>query len=325
MTTLRDTGEFGFIDRVRHHLGSRPDVIVGPGDDCAVVRVGDRTLLITCDLSMESVHFRRGIVPPRDIGWKAACAGVSDIAAMGGVPMFMVASVAAPADADADELEQICAGMAEAAEAYGAVVVGGDTTRSANGIVLDVTLVGEAPKGRYKLRNGAKPGDLFAVTGYPGRAAAGLDAQERGFHAPDLIAAHYRPTPRVREGQWLAQQTAVHALIDISDGPVQDGGHIAERSGLGLAFTSSSVAVDPPIADLCVKSGRSIQEYVLFGGEAYELGFAVDPNEAGRVFREFREEFRLPVFALGIFSDRHTGVLVDGRPPSDVGYLHFSS
>jgi thiamine-monophosphate kinase len=324
MTTLRDTGEFGFIDRVTRHLGSRPDVIVGPGDDCAVVRVGDRTLLITCDLAMEGVHFRRGVVPARDLGWKAAAAALSDIAAMGGVPMFVVSSVAAPADSDADELEAVCAGMIEAAEACGAALVGGDVTRSANGVVLDVTVIGEAPGGRYVLRSGARPGDLFAVTGYPGRAAAGLDAQERGIDAPDLVHVHYHPTPRIREGRWLAGRPAVHAMIDISDGPVQDGGHIAERSGLGLAFTSASVAVDAPITDVCGATGRSIQDYVLFGGEAYELGFAVDPNEAGRLFKAFREEFSLPVVALGQFSDTFSGVLVDGEPPADPGYLHFA-
>lgn len=323
MSTLRDTGEFGFIERVRKHLGSHPNVIVGPGeDDCAVVRAGDKVLLITCDLSMEDVHFRRGVVSPHEIGWKAATSGLSDIASMGGVPLFMVASVAAPADTDAAELEAICTGMAAAAESCGAALVGGDTTRSSGGIVLDVTVVGEAPEGRYVLRRGAKSGDLFAVTGYPGRAAAGLDAQEQKLALPDLITVHYHPMARVREGRWLASQPAVHAMIDISDGPVQDGAHIANRSGLGLAFTSASVAIDPPIVDASLLTGKSIPEYVLYGGEAYELGFAVDPKDAGRVFKEFRERFNLPVFALGQFSNEHAGVLVDGSPPAP-GFQHF--
>jgi thiamine-monophosphate kinase len=324
MTTLRHIGEMAFIERVHRHLGTRPDVIVGPGDDCAVVRVGDRILLITCDLSMEGVHFRRGIVPARDVGWKAATSSLSDIAAMGGVPLFMVTSVAAPADTDAAELEALCAGMAEAAESCGAVLVGGDTARSSDGIVVDVTVVGEAPEGRYVLRKGARPGDLFAVTGWPGRAAAGLEAQERKIHAPELIAAHYHPVARIREGQWLARQVAVHAMIDVSDGPVQDGGHLCEQSGLGLAFTSASVAVDPMIADLCPKTGRSIQEYVFTGGEAYELGFAIDPDAAGPILNAFRQEFRMPVTVLGQFSDSFSGVLIDGAPPADSGYLHFA-
>jgi len=324
MKTMRDIGETAFIERVQKHLGTRADVIVGPGDDCAVVRVGDRILLITSDLSMEGVHFRRGVVPPREIGWKAATSGLSDIAAMGGTPLFMVTSVAAPANTDATEFEEICAGMAAAAESCGAALVGGDTAKSSEGIVLDVMVVGEAPSGRYVLRKGARPGDLFAVTGYPGRAAAGLDAQERHIDLPALIAAHYHPVARVREGQWLAQQPAVHAMIDVSDGPVQDGGHLCAQNGLGLAFTSASVAIDPMIADICVKSGRSIQDYVFTGGEAYELGFAIAPEAAGQVLSTFREKFQLPVTVLGQFTDEFQGLLIDGSPPVDSGYRHFA-
>jgi thiamine-monophosphate kinase len=174
------------------------------------------------------------------------------------------------------------------------------------------------------LRKGARSGDLFAVTGFPGRAAAGLEAQERKLDFPELIAAHYHPTARVREGQWLAQQAGVRAMIDISDGPVQDGAHLCEQSGLGLAFTSASVAVDPLIADICLMTGRSIQEYVFTGGEAYELGFAIDPDAAGPVLRAFRKTFKLPVAVLGQFSDRFKGVLIDGAAPGSSGYLHFA-
>jgi len=323
MSRMREIGEAAFIERVRKQIGSRPDVIVGPGDDCAVVRVGDRTLLITCDLSMEGVHFRRGVVAPREVGWKAATSGLSDIAAMGGVPLFMVVSVAAPADTDAAELEAMCAGMAAAAESCGAALVGGDTAKSSGGIVLDAMVIGEAPGGKYALRKGARPGDYFAVTGWPGRAAAGLEAQEQKINAPELIAAHYHPVARVREGQWLARQDPVHAMIDISDGPVQDGGHMCEQSGLGLAFTSASVAIDPLIADHCLKTRRSIQEYVFTGGEAYELGFAIAPEAAGPVLSAFRKEFQMPVTVLGQFSDAFQGVLIDGERPESSGYLHF--
>ena len=107
MSTLRDIGEFAFIDRIASLLSASPEVLEGVGDDCAVLRVGDRTLLVTCDLSIEHVHFRRGATAPEDIGWKAAAAALSDIAAMGGVPQFALTSVAAPAETDADELERI--------------------------------------------------------------------------------------------------------------------------------------------------------------------------------------------------------------------------
>ncbi|MDK1020483.1 MAG: thiamine-phosphate kinase [Candidatus Hydrogenedentes bacterium] len=323
MSTLRDIGESGFIDRIVALLSASPEVIEGPGDDCAVLRVGDRTLLVTCDLSMENVHFRRGAAAPEDLGWKAAAAGLSDIAAMGGVPQFLLTSVAAPAETDADELEGICRGVVDVAQHCGAVVVGGDVTRSTGGIVLDVMVIGEAPEGRFRLRSGAKPGDMLAVTGWPGRSAAGFEAEERGIDAPTLVRAHYRPEPRIREGRWLCARDDVHAMIDVSDGVVQDAGHLAERSGLGVAMTSASVAADPELAALCAETGRSIQDYVFTGGEAYELAFAIDPATCGKALAAFREEFGLPVVILGEFSDAFNGVLIDGEAPTERGYEHF--
>ncbi len=325
MSTLRDIGEFGFIDRIASLLPASPEVIEGVGDDCAVLRAGDRTLLVTCDLSIENVHFRRDAAAPEDIGWKAAAAGLSDIAAMGGVPQFMLTSVAAPSETDADDLEGIYRGMVDVARHCGATVVGGDVTRSTGGLVLDVMVIGEAPGGRYTLRSGAKSGDMFAVTGWPGRSAAGLEALEKSIEAPALIRAHYRPEPRIREGQWLRTRDDVHAMIDVSDGVIQDAGHLCERSGLGVAMTSASVAVDPELVAVCSETGRSIQDYVFTGGEAYELAFAIDPATCGETLAAFREEFGLPVIILGEFSDSFEGVLIDGEAPAEKGYEHFSA
>ena len=325
MSTLRDIGEFGFIDRISKLLSTSPEVIEGVGDDCAVLHVGDRTLLVTCDLSIENVHFRRASAVPEDIGWKAAAAALSDIAAMGGVPQFLLTSVAAPAETDAEELESVSRGMIDVARHCGAVVVGGDVTRSTDGIVLDVMVIGEAPEGRYKLRSGAKPGDMLAVTGWPGRSAAGLEALEKGIDAPALHRAHLHPEPRIREGQWLSARDDVHAMIDVSDGVIQDAAHLCERSGLGVAMTSASVAVDPELVTLCSETGRSIQDYVFTGGEAYELAFAIDPATCGETLAAFRDEFGLPVVILGEFSDAFEGVLIDGEPPTEKGFEHFSS
>ncbi len=323
MSTLRDIGEFGFIDRIAAMLSASPEVIEGVGDDCAVLRAGDRTLLVTCDLSIENVHFRRGAAAPEDIGWKAAAASLSDLAAMGGVPQFLLTSLAAPPEADTDELEAIYRGVVDAAQHCGAVVVGGDVTRSTGGIVLDVMVIGEAPEGRYKLRSGAKPGDMLAVTGWPGRSAAGLEALEKGIDAPALVRAHYHPEPRIREGRWLCARDDVHAMLDVSDGVVQDAAHICERSGLGVGMTSASVAVDPELVALCSETGRSIQDYTFTGGEAYELAFAIDPATCGDTLAAFRKEFDLPVVVLGQFSDTFNDVLIDGEAPTQKGYEHF--
>ena len=323
MSTLGDIGEFAFIDRIASMLSTSPEVIEGVGDDCAVVRAGDRTLLVTCDLSIEDVHFRHKGFAPEDIGWKAAAAGLSDIAAMGGVPQFLLTSLAAPSDYDADQLEGVYRGVVDAAQHCGAVVIGGDVTRSPSGLILDVMAIGEAPEGRYTLRSGAKTGDMFAVTGWPGRSAGGLEALEKGIDAPALIRAHLHPEPRIREGQWLSARDDVHAMLDLSDGVVQDAGRLSERSGLGVAMTSASVAIDPELVMLCSETGRSLQDYTFTGGEAYELAFAIAPETCGETLAAFRKEFSQPVHILGEFSDAFQGVLIDGEPPADQGYKHF--
>ena len=143
MRSLNDMGEFGFIDRLARIIPSSPTVVEGIGDDCAVLRVGERLVLVSTDMFIEDVHFRRAGVSPRDIGWKAASACLSDIAAMGGAPMYCLTSLACPGDETAVFLEEIYRGMLSAMSRFGAVIVGGDTTRSPRGIIIDVIAVGD--------------------------------------------------------------------------------------------------------------------------------------------------------------------------------------
>ena len=203
MATLREIGEFGLIDRVTRGLKRTPGVVEGVGDDCAVLRFGNALLLATCDASVEGVHFRRDWASPHSIGWKAAVSAISDIAAMGGDARYVLASVACPANSDCAVIEAICAGIAEAVESCGAALVGGDTTASQSMIGIDISVLGEAVDGRYLTRADALPGDAVAVTGFPGMAAAGLLALQRGIEAAPLIQAHLRPVPRLAEGRWL--------------------------------------------------------------------------------------------------------------------------
>ena len=144
MGSISETGEFAFIDRIQALFPTSADVLHGPGDDCAVVRVGDRIQLVSTDASIEGVHFRRDWTTHYDIGWKAASAALSDIAAMGGKPQFLLTSIAIPESEAIDDLESLYKGVAEAASACGSVVIGGDTTQSPSGLTVDVTVIGEA-------------------------------------------------------------------------------------------------------------------------------------------------------------------------------------
>jgi thiamine-monophosphate kinase len=323
METLGDIGEFGLIRRIARLLPAAPSVIEGIGDDCAVLRVQDRLLLVSCDLSIEDVHFRRRTATPETIGWRAATSSLSDIAAMGGLPLFALVSLACPDATPVATVDGIYDGLLDAVTECGAAIVGGDTARSQAGIILDVTVVGEVVGDRYLTRKGARPGDRLVVTGRPGLSAAGLAALERGDDAPVLVHAHHHPVARISEGQWLSAWPDVHALIDISDGLAQDAGHLAEAAGLGLDIDPGLLPVDPALARYCESRGLDPFDFVLTGGEDYELAFAVGAAACEETAGAFRHGFRTEITAVGTFTDAWQGVRVMGRGLDHGGFDHF--
>jgi len=248
---------------------------------------------------------------------------LSDIAAMGGAPKFATVSLAAPPDTDVTFLEAITAGLFDAAAIGGAVIVGGDTTRSNQGVVIDTTVMGSALEGRYCTRRGARVGDSLMVTGSPGDAAAGFHAQENDHGAPTLLKALHRPAPRIVEGQWLAQQDGVHAMIDVSDGLAQDGGHIAAASEVGIDFQRDALPTGDELESYCAEHSQDARQFALCGGDAYELAIAVDPAETESIRRMYREKFGLPLSVVGEFRDDFEGVRVDGSAFSVRGFDHF--
>ena len=323
MTTLGELGEFGFIERIAKILPGGPDVIESIGDDCAVLRVGSEQVLLTTDMAVEDVHFRWGAAAPQEIGWKIAASALSDIAAMGGAPIAAFTSLAAPSDASVEDLERLYQGIGDAVRHCGAAVAGGDTTRSPKGVVVDITVVGRPAANRYLTRRGARPGDALMVTGFPGRLAAGVHAQENGHGDEPLIAAHYHPLPRLREGQWLCARESVHAAIDVSDGLGQDAGQVAKASGLTADIQRASLPIAKDLAEYCERYGLNAEEFALSGGEAYELIVAVAPDAAASLSREFKDEFDLPLTALGEFSKGAPIVTADGQPIKTRGFDHF--
>lgn len=323
MTSLRDIGEFGLIKRLTQDLQRSESVIEGVGDDCAVVRFGDRLMLVSTDASVEDVHFTTRTASARAIGWKAAASAISDIAAMGGEARYVLVTFACPSEVSVERLEELFQGLHEAVEAAGAVIIGGDTTQSLARIVLSVTVIGEAVENRYRSRKGARPGDLLAVTGYPGRSSAGLLALEAGVDAPPLVEAHLHPVPRLKEGQWLAARDEVHAMIDLSDGLVQDTGHIAEASNVGVNMDPAMLPLSSDLEKYREALGISPRDLVLAGGEDYELALAVDPAKVEGMLAEFSREFEIPLTVVGQFVDAPKGVRIAGANPLQAGYDHF--
>jgi thiamine-monophosphate kinase len=288
-----------------------------------VVRLGERKLLLTTDLLIEGIHFRRDWMKPEEIGFKAMRVNLSDIAAMGGAPRFALISLGLPREWRGRAAERLFQGLRSAGEEAGAVIVGGDTNASGR-LVVNVALAGEAGP-RLLLRSGARPGDRLFVTGRLGGSAAGLAALEgkrrRGFES--LIARHKRPPLRVAVGYILAKTRGVTSAIDLSDGLAGDLPHLLEASGVGADVQMEAIPLFPGLRSASARLRRNPLGLALGGGEDYELLFTASPrvkipNKIGGI----------PITNLGIITPKSRGLRwVSGggtiRRGDFPGFRHF--
>ena len=306
---LAALGEFGFLRRVSEQLAcDDPRVIVGPGDDAAVVEAAPGVrLVITTDAMQDGVHFRLDWWRPADIGYRATAAALSDIAAMGAAPLAVVASWSAAPEMTVDAAEEMLAGVAQAARDVGAGLVGGDIA-GAGRLWLALTAVGLQQGDRVLLRSGARPGDALLVTGTVGDSGVALalaaagelrDGAASADHQ-HLLERHVRPQPRVGPGLVLARDLAVHAAIDLSDGLVQDAGHIAAGSGVGIRLRLDAVPLSEAARGLSpAGSDLDTRLAAMTSGEDYELLCAVEGSEAGRVAEHVERATQVPMTAVG--------------------------
>jgi thiamine-monophosphate kinase len=312
---LSDDGEFGFLESVRGWVGPGT-APVGIGDDAAVTQLRNgSSLVVSTDALVEGVHFRFDWSTPADVGNKAVAVNVSDLAAMGAEPRWLVLALCAPASTSIERLREIYEGIGQACEAYGTELVGGDTV-AADQLVLAVTAIGEI-EGDPIRRSGAKAGDALAVTGALGRAAAGvnllLSQDPKKVSPEDAIAcmdAHRRPVARVAEGLAL-RKAGVHAAIDVSDGLASDVRRLAEASGVGVELDVERIPVADEARRIADARGWDVERMVLGGGEDLELLVALPPDQAetlglveiGRVVDEgvwlVRKSVREPIDAEG--------------------------
>jgi thiamine-monophosphate kinase len=283
--------ERSVIDLVRRATArAASGVLAGIGDDCAVLdpAPGSR-LLATTDLLIEDIHFRRRHATAQDIGWKALAVNVSDIASMGGRPRWALVALACPPSTSVEEVAAFYEGMLALATEHGIAVVGGDTSASRAGWVINVTLLGEAE--RPVLRSTARPGDVIAVTGPLGRSAAGFAVLERsappqGVPAEalaDVMTAHRRPVPRTREGVWLGTAGGVTAMIDLSDGLATDLGHIGEESAVGARVDIERLPTNDATRRVAAALGVDPIAWATGGGEDYELLLTCDREALRRL------------------------------------------
>lgn len=286
------------FDLIRRFLGEARvesgDVSVGPGDDAAVLAGG---VVLSTDMSVEGIHFRREWIPSFDIGWRCAAGALSDLAAMAARPVGLLASLAlSPEDAEAEGVE-VMRGVEACVASVGGTLLGGDLTRSPGPIILDVTVVGRAE--RPALRSAGELGDELWVTGALGGAAACVRALLRG-HAPSAAALERfaRPIPRTREALWLAHRGVVRAMIDLSDGIAGDAAHLAAASGLGVVLEAAAI----PIHQAAREAGGDPEAALLLaasGGEDYELCFSAAPGAVGPMMAEFQAATGIPLTQVG--------------------------
>src|SRR6266567_2083756 len=307
MPTIAELGEFGLIARITAGLPRYADVIVGVGDDAAVLDIGcDELLVATCDAQVEDTHFRLHHTNPHDIGRRALAVNLSDIAAMGGKPRFALISLLMPPTLDVAILDGIYEGLREEAEQFDVALVGGNIARNAERLIIDITLLGTGMRNRLLRRDSAKPGEVVMVTGSLGSAAAGLLVSEDEQLAAKIpsenlvgvLAAQRTPTPRVAAGQWLAQH-GVTTGIDVSDGLAADISHLCEASGAGMRIEAEALPIRPEVVRIAALAGREPQDLALFGGEDYELVFTVPADHAEMLVRELFVATGVSATAIG--------------------------
>jgi thiamine-monophosphate kinase len=314
--TVADVGEFGVVERLTARFAAGADqpagVVLGPGDDAAVLAAPDGRVVATTDLLVDTRHFRRDWSAPDDVGRKAAAQNLADIAAMGAVPTGLLVGLAVPPDLPVDWLEGLADGMRAECAMVGATVVGGDVVRGGT-LTIAITALGDLQGRAPVTRSGARPGDVVAVTGRLGYAAAGLAVLGRGFRSPvSVVAAHRRPEPPYAEGPRAAGLGA-SAMVDVSDGLVADLTHVALASGVGIELDTAKLAVPAKLRDVGGALGVDPMDWILSGGDDHALA-ATFPGGAPPP---------APWTVIGRVA-RGRGVLVDGSAyEAPGGWDHF--
>lgn len=306
-----EIGEFELISDVTADLTIGEDVILGVGDDAAVLRpAGD--VVVTTDMLVEGIHFRRNWSPAFQIGRKAVAVNVSDVESMGAVPSAVVMALGIPDDVELDWVRELSAGVRDECLRAGVSLVGGDTARSKD-VVITVAALGNLAGRAQVTRSGARVGDVVATVGRLGWAGAGLTVLQRGFGSPKELVAEQQ-CPSVPYGQGvLAAAAGATAMVDVSDGLLADLAHICSASGVGMDLATSNFELPDPIQRLSAATGVSPWNFILGGGEDHALAATFPPDS------------ELPAGWRRVGVVNSTGdVTVDGEPwEGPRGWTHF--
>ena len=345
--------EFDFINKIRARVAAKQgsgsslithhsSLVRGIGDDAAVIRVDQgKDTVVTTDLLMEEIDFKRDTTSPEMLGHKALAVSLSDIAAMGARARWGLVSIGLPADVwESGFAERLYDGYLSLADRYGVELAGGDISRTTEKIAIDSILIGECGSGRAIMRRGAAPGDQIFVTGFLGDAAAALRLIERGVrvhtaNGPKRLEEHslerlllrqLSPDPRVGWGLLLGEQQLASAMIDISDGLSSDLNHLCKESGVGAVIDAGRIPIDHVVREICGRRALDPLLLALHGGEDFELLFTVKPENAGKLPKRVDG---VAVTAIGSIKEESYGVKIsEGARVWDLepgGWEHFTS
>jgi thiamine-monophosphate kinase len=310
LTPLAGGAEFDKIRDIWRVLGDRA---AGGGDDCAIVRLGDEQIAISTDMALEGTHFRQGWLAPSEMGWRAAAAALSDLAAVAAEPRGVLVSLAVSPEWHDDFVAELMDGVGEVAASVGAKVWGGDLVRG-DRLVIDVAVFGSAAN--PVSRGTASAGDSLWVTGLLGGPLAAVESWEAGEEPEQTARQRFaRPEPRIAQAQWLRDR-GVKAMIDVSDGLVSDAGQLAASSGVACVIEAGHVPLHPAVTN---------EQIALLSGEEFELLVALPHDSDQNLPRQFAESFSLPLTCVGRV-EAGTGVTLerDGETTElPQGFRHF--
>lgn len=303
---LRDVGEDRLLEQLLPKLPRLPGVVLGPGDDCAIVKSGKRGALdlLKTDCLVEEIHFAKNS-PPQQVGWKAMARPLSDFAAMSGRPQFALVTLIVPATKDVSWVRRLYRGIEKAARKFDVAVVGGETSNIKGPAVISISMTGFVEKKRWVGRAGGKPADQLFVTGRLGGSLRG---------------SHLKFVPRIAESRWLTKNFPIHAMMDLSDGLGADLPRLAKASKVGYKIDKKTLPLAP---------GAKIDN-AISDGEDYELLFAISPRERKHLQQSWRKRFpKLPLTRIGCLSQlpaapkqREGGSTINSQPLRR-GYIHF--
>jgi thiamine-monophosphate kinase len=336
--TVADVGEHALIERIRARLTSPRWLVVGPGDDAAIIEPERGALeVITTDAQVEDIHFDRRYVPAGAIGHRALAVNLSDLAAMGARPRAALLSLMAPGDLALDAFDGILDGLLALATEHRVALIGGNITRSPGPLVVDVTALGSVRRRRMLTRDGARPGDGVYVTGWLGDAAVGM-RRLRGSPAGQLPPIgdparrsrpedrFLHPEPRVRAGLLLGRTRAASSCMDLSDGLADGVRQVAAASNVGMIIDAEALPISAAVRQFHLDHGSgSALDTALVGGDDYELLFTVRPSRRGRLRGVRQQVGDLPITRIGVVTKERSLVVksAGGTHAVPEGFEHF--